>query len=236
MQDSSPLDSLLETRPVTRPSWPQLPPRTARAQEPSRSSPTGTWGGNAGRVTPPEQPPARLEGHVSLIFLINQSNMVCQLLLFVVLSCPRLAAGRSWLPRPGTAVSTPGVCQRKKRIELLCLPALSLWHRVSQTQHAHPPSRQQQPWQELPGWVLAPPLVKAALSVHPSSQSSNSAPCALHSHNARPTNHTFSNYNPQTIAPSTRMPSFQNPRDPHLLLLPDITSTALHVPYPASAT
>lgn len=131
MPDSSPLDSLLETRPATRPSWPQLSPCIAGAQEPSCSSPTGTRGGDAGRVTLPEQSPARLEAHVTLIFVINQNNTVCQLLLFVVLSCPRLAVGWSWLPRPGTAVSTPGVCQRKKGSKLLCLPALLLMQSCS---------------------------------------------------------------------------------------------------------
>ena len=137
--------------------------------------------------------------------------MIYQLLLFVVLSCPRLAAGRSWLPRPGTAVSNPGLCQRKKGIELLCLPALSPWHRVSQAQLAQPPSQQPPPWQELPGWVLAPPLPRAAPGFHPSSQSSNAAPSASHPCNAHLTNCTFSNHKLQTMATSTCMPLSPNP-------------------------
>lgn len=145
----------------------------------------------------------------------------------VVLSCPRLAVGQRWLPCPSTAVSTSGVFQRKKAIKLLCLPALSFWHRVSQSQLAHPPSQQQQPWQELPGWVLPPASVKAALSFHPSSFSPlhpSSLQCSPHKPHflhLQPTNHSLLLTCPPPKIPET-LTSFLHQTSPliplHLLL------------------
>lgn len=73
-------------------------PGSAKAQEPSHSSSKGTWAGDGGRATTASEDtlsPARLEGPITLIFLINQSNTIFWMLLLIALSCPRLAGGWS---------------------------------------------------------------------------------------------------------------------------------------------
>lgn len=128
LQDSSPPASSLETRPKMQPSCIHSSlSSTARAQEPSCSSATGTWERfTTSTASEDNLPPARLQGHVTLCFLVNQGHMVCCLVLLAALSCPRLTVGYSWLPH----LPTPVLCQRKGGIKLLCLPALSLWHRL----------------------------------------------------------------------------------------------------------
>lgn len=156
----------------------------------------GCWQGDTVRTASEDNlPPARLESHVILIFLIKQSKMVWWLLLCCCFKLSEAGSGSELVATSWHDCLHPRGLPVKKRNQA-ALPALSLWHGVSQTQPAHPPSQQQQPWQELPGWVLAPSSVKAALSFYssslsplcpPSLQRSPHKPYFLH---LQPTNHS----------------------------------------------
>lgn len=131
----------------------------------------GCWQSDTVRTASEDNlPPARLESHVILIFLINQSKTVWWLLLCCCFKLSEAGSGSELVAMSWHGCLHPRGLPVKKRNQA-ALPALSLWHGVSQTQPAHPPSQQQQLWQELPGWVLAPSSVKTALSFHSSSLS-----------------------------------------------------------------